>query len=235
MQTDLSLIQSRADEPGRRARLRYGAAGEKAPTNARRPPFDGLTICLHWVSAFIVLAMFASAWLHALAEGQDSVFTAGLLQTHRSLGVTIWAMTALRLAWRLTNAKLPPFPANTTKPHRVVVQASEYGLYALLLFQPATGLCATLFSGRSFALFLWQIPQLMPQDKALGGAFHSMHELGAWALAALAAGHAAAALIHHFVLRDDVLMCMAPAITATRGERLLSSGHVIGGRSVEVR
>jgi cytochrome b561 len=50
---------------------------------------------------------------------------------------------------------------------------------------------ATLFSGRPFSLFVWQIPQLVPQDKALGATFHLAHELGAWALGALVGGHAA--------------------------------------------
>jgi len=69
-----------------------------------------------------------------------------------------------------------------TKLRRAIVQLSEYGLYALLLVQPSTGMGATLFSGRPFSLFVWQIPQLVPQDKALGATFHLTHELGAWAL-----------------------------------------------------
>jgi cytochrome b561 len=95
---------------------------------------------------------------------------------------------------------------------------SEYALYALLFVQPVTGLGATLYNGRPFALFLWQIPQLLAQDKAISTALHSAHELGAWSLGALAACHAAAALVHHFVLRNDTLECMAPVITmAGRG------------------
>jgi cytochrome b561 len=66
--------------------------------------------------------------------------------------VTIWIVTAFRLAWRLTNAKLPPFLATMTDVHRAAVHASEYGLHALLLGQPATGLGTTLFGGRPFAL-----------------------------------------------------------------------------------
>jgi cytochrome b561 len=226
MQTDFSLNQPSEHKTNRRALLRCSARADMAPRNFQRPPFDRLTIFLHWATALLVLAMFASAWLHALAEAQDSVFTAPLLRVHRSLGVTIWVATGLRLAWRLTNAKLPPFPRNMTKLHRAIIQLSEYGLYALLLVQPSTGMGATLFSGRPFALFVWQIPQLVPQDKALGATFHLTHELGAWALGALVGGHAVVALFHHFVLRDDVLQCMAPVITlraVSRSSRLAVS------------
>jgi len=172
----------------------------------------------------MVLAMFASAWLHARAHGE--AFKAILLQAHRSLGVTIWVITVLRLAWRLTNAKLPPFPIAMTKIHRAFVQASEYCLYGLLLSQPATGLGDALFRGREFALFLWRIPQLVAADPALRTSFYFAHQLGAWLLGVLVAGHAAAALVHHFILRDDVLKCMAPMITQRPKPELLSGGAI---------
>jgi cytochrome b561 len=210
-----------------------GLRNASTSANTRRPPFDNITICFHWATVLIVLAMFASAWLRS--QSHDDVFKALLLQIHRSLGVTIWIATALRLAWRLTNAKLPPFPVNMAKVHRTVVKLSEYGLYALLLGQPATGLGATLLNGRPFALFLWQIPQLMLEDKALRATFHLVHELGAWTLGVLAAGHAAAALIHHFVLRDDVLECMAPMISTAQNKQESLPGRVIPEENIDVQ
>jgi superoxide oxidase len=189
-------------------------SADTTETNPRRLPFDDVTIFFHWVTVLIVLAMFTSAWLRS--QSQDDAFKSALLQIHRSLGVTIWFTTAFRYAWRLTNAKLPPFPEAMTETHRTVVRWSEYGLYALLLVQPATGMAATLFSGQPFALFLWRIAPLVQEDKALRVTFHLAHELGALALAFLIAGHAVSALIHHFILRDDVLEYMVPVITATR-------------------
>jgi superoxide oxidase len=189
------------------------------PAGAQRPPFDGVTIGLHWTTAIVVLALLTTAWLHAIAEEQDSGFAPSLLQIHRSLGVTVWAVAAFRLAWRLTWARLPPFPAHMGATHRAAVKLSEYALYALLLVQPASGLLATLFGGRPFALFMWQIPALFPRAEAIRDAFHSAHELGAWMLVIMVAGHAGMALFHHFVVRDDVLACMAPGVAAPRARK----------------
>ena len=197
---------------------------DTSPREARRPPFDSVTIAFHWATVLIVLAMFASAWLHS--QSHDDVFKALLLQFHRSLGVTIWVATVSRLVWRLTNAKLPPFPQNMPKVQQRLAKASEYALYALLLVQPATGLAATLLRGRQFALFFWEIPQLVP-EKALWVTFDLTHKLGAWALGALILGHAAAALFHHFVLRDDVLKCMVPVIARERRKQKFLPGRVI--------
>src|SRR4249920_2790182 len=190
MQTDFSLNQ-RSARAVDLAPLRYRSWTHETPIIARRPSFDGLTIRLHWATVLLVLPLFVSAWLHALAEVRQSDLTPVLLQIHRSFGVTIWVVTALRLAWRLTNASLPPFPTQMTKLHRATVKLSEYGLYALLLGQPVTGLLTTLFGGRPFALLLWQFSPLIPRDEMLRAAFHLSHELGAWALAALAVSHAA--------------------------------------------
>ena len=226
MQTDSLLNQPRAREMDL-APLRSGTWTRQAPINARRPPFDRLTIGLHWGTVLLVLVLFVSAWLHALAETRQSHFTPILLQIHRSSGVTIWVVTALRLAWRVTSR--PSFPTQTSKLHRATVKLSEYGLYALLFGDPATGLLATLFGGRPFALYLWQFPALMPRDLTLQAAFHFSHKLGAWALAGLAVGHAAAALFHHFVLRDDVLESMAPAIAMARHKQKPATGHMVLG------
>jgi cytochrome b561 len=193
MQTDSLLNQPRAREVDL-ASLRSGTWTRQAPINARRPPFDRLTIGLHWGTVLLVLVLFASAWLT-----RQSHSTPILLQIHRSSGVTIWVVTALRLAWRATKASLPPFPKQISKLHRATAKLTEYGLYALLLGEPATGLLTTLFGGRPFALYLWQFPALMPRDLTLQAAFHFSHELGAWALAGLAVGHAAAALFIHSI------------------------------------
>jgi len=220
MRADFLLNQQSAREVGL-ARVRYRTWTNAAQIDARRLSFDGITIGLHWATVALLLVLSGSAWLHAVAEARQSDFALFMLQIHRSFGVTIWIVTALRLAWRLTNASRPPFPTQMTRLHRATVKLSECGLYALLLGQPATGLLTTLLGGRPFALFMWQFSPLMPRDEMLRAAFHLSHELGAWALAALAVSHAAAALFHHFVLRDDVLECMAPVMQR----------HVPGGSS----
>jgi superoxide oxidase len=178
------------------------------PTRAR-PPFDTLTITLHWTTVLIVLTLLGSGLLYGQVEERS--WGPPLLQLHRSLGVTIWTLTVFRLVWRVTGARFPAFPASITPLHQLGAQLSEYALYALLLIQPATGLAQTIFRGRAFGVFAWSIPPLVARDVGLVGIFRAAHEIGAWCLFALAGLHAAATLAHHFILRDDVLEAMAPA------------------------
>jgi superoxide oxidase len=105
-----------------------------------------------------------------------------------------------------------------TALHQLGARLSEYGLYALLLIQPATGVAQTILRGRTFEVFVWSSPPLVARDVALVGIFRAAHEIGASCLFALVGLHAAAALVHHFILRDDVLEAMAPAFRR-RGTR----------------
>ena len=175
-----------------------------------RLPFDALTITLHWITLLFVLALLGSGLLYAQVEERPWATT--LLWVHRSLGATIWALTGFRLAWRWTGARLPALPASMTRLHRLAARVSEYGLYALLLLQPATGLAQSALRGRPFELLAWSIPAVVPAHLGYAQLLQGVHELGAWCLEAMVSLHAAAALFHHFVRRDDVLEAMAPVL-----------------------
>jgi cytochrome b561 len=97
-----------------------------------------------------------------------------------------------------------------SKLQQRVAKLNEYGLYGLLLIEPITGVGSTLFQGRPFTLFVWQVPVVLAHDKMISHMFHSIHEFGVWALLALMGLHATAALFHGLILRDGVLQRMLP-------------------------
>ena len=189
-------------------------SGKRLPGPRR---FDAVTIGLHWTTVALVLGMFASAWLHEQAGAGRQA--GPLLTIHRSLGVTLLAVAVCRLGWRVGFAVLPPFPPAMSKTQQTVAQISEYGLYALLLTQPLTGLVQSLARGRPFALFGWQAPAVMARDIGLTTLFHAIHAFSALALLGLIGLHVLAALFHRFVLRDEVLQSMLPWKPSTRPAR----------------
>jgi cytochrome b561 len=172
-----------------------------------RPPYDRATIYLHWVTFALVVGQFATALSIDHVEPATAKL---LLTTHRSTGVALWLLVAFRLVWRFTGMRLPPFPPSMKPWHIRGVHLSEYGLYALLLVQPLTGMADTLLRGRAFDLILWRVPVLIARDRSLAGIAHVLHEAGAVALGGLVGLHAAAALFHHLVLKDGILPSMLP-------------------------
>jgi cytochrome b561 len=191
------------------------------PMNAPKS-FDAITMVFHWVTVVFVIGLLVTALLHA--QSHDDPAKMLLLWIHRSLGIAVWLVTVFRIAWRVNGAQMPPFPATMTSAHRALVQLSEYGLYALLVVQPITGLAATITRGRGFDLFWSYIPPLTGHYPALHAELFIAHRLGAWMLIILISGHALVALVHYFILRDDVLRRMIPLGAMQRRTRNFAVG-----------
>lgn len=168
--------------------------------------FDQVSIALHWITAGLVAGQFTAAW----RVGQGGRGAMAALTAHRSLGLLIWMVVLSRLIWRRCYAHLPPFPASMSRRQQQIAKLNEFGLYAVLLFQPLTGLAGSLFRGRPFALFAWHVPVILRPAKTAAHVFQAAHEVGAAALLALLGLHIGAALFHEFGLRDSVLRRMLP-------------------------
>jgi cytochrome b561 len=199
-----------------------GALSSRNATPAADNPTRGrhqtLTIVLHWVTALLVFGQFALSLLHDHVN--DTEIRRGVLAAHRSLGVAVWLIVMVRLAWRLLGMRLPAFPASMARWHQWGARLSECGLYGLLIAQPLTGMAATVLYGRPFDLLGIQVPSLMASHKALATTFQGLHNLGADALASLVLVHAGAAILHRVIPDDGVLDSMLPVPRKPRDTRI---------------
>jgi cytochrome b561 len=186
--------------------------------NSKRGVFDRATRLMHWLTAGLVLCVFALAFTIDLATSR-AAHTA-FLQLHRSVGLTIWLLTLFRLAWRHF-AKYPDWPSDMSRTMRVAAATSEYALYALLLAQPILGVLQTNAHGDHVNLFfIGQLPALIEKNRPLAQQLLSAHKAVGFSLLGLIALHVSAALFHHFWRRDDTLTAMLPAADAWRPPRL---------------
>jgi cytochrome b561 len=131
-------------------------------------------------------------------------------QLHRSLGLTIWVVTVMRLVWRQF-AQFPDWPASMSRAMRGAAHSVEYLLYGLLLLQPILGLLYTnAKGGRLNLFFVYHLPPLIDRNDELGEQLIAAHGLVANILFVVIALHAASALFHHFILHDGVLDRILP-------------------------
>jgi cytochrome b561 len=164
---------------------------------------------IHWASALFVV----SAWTLGLLGDELPRGPARHMGefVHVTLGELVVALLVLRLVWRFASPPPPPEPS----PGAAAELAAKFGhfaIYALLLATPALGLVTLFHGGEALSLFgVYDIPSPWPKNRELKHSSKEIHELLAHLLMALAALHAAAALIHHFVLRDRTLKRMLPA------------------------
>jgi len=200
-----------------------------ADTNQR---YTAVAIVLHWAIAFaILLNIPLGLWMHGRAEANDvseGVFRA--FQLHKSIGLTVLALSVIRIGWRLTH-KQPPLPAHMPTWEKRAARVTHFLFYLVMLALPLTGWLYVsagwsvhsdhplVVPTRYFGLF--HVPDLFGLSHADDGvrataAFTSLkvHWALGWGTLALAALHVVAALKHQFFDRDEVMANMVPGLRA---------------------
>jgi cytochrome b561 len=84
-------------------------------------------------------------------------------------------------------------------------------LYAMLIAQVVLGFLYRWAQGEEFTFFgLFAVPAPFAPDRAWSRTFNTLHYDLAWIIIALAAGHALAALLYHYVMHDRNIRRMMP-------------------------
>jgi superoxide oxidase len=163
---------------------------------------------MHWATSALLIGSYLTAWV--ISDATKSVEVADVTRVHRLFGLIILTLTAVRLIWR-QRTRMPPLPSDMPRLQQLAAKLNVIGLYALLLVQPLLGLTASMLHGDSMILLGGiVVPGGLPIDRPLAHILFSVHGGVASVLLGLIGVHAAAALYHHFVLRDDVLVGMLP-------------------------
>ncbi|HEY7787091.1 MAG TPA: cytochrome b [Casimicrobiaceae bacterium] len=166
-------------------------------------------IALHWITAALIVAnLLLGLSMVALPISPRKL---QWYLVHKSIGVTIFLLTSLRLAWRAVHPHPQPVPMPAWQRRSAV--AAHALLYLLLLVIPISGWLYSSATGVQVVyLGVIPLPNLVAKDKALGDALLIVHITLNSALFAVVCIHVAAAIRHHFVDRDAVLARMLPIV-----------------------
>ncbi len=170
--------------------------------------YSGVAIAFHWSIAVLVIVNLV------IGIGHDAIpVLRSLMGAHKAIGITVLLLTAGRVAWRLAH-RPTALPAGTPVWEKGVAHATHWTLYLLMIAMPLTGWLMVSGPGPHRPLLwfgLFDVPTL-PVGKGLADLGHDAHGPIGWLMAALVVLHIAAALRHHLILRDTVLIRMAPAL-----------------------
>lgn len=173
-----------------------------------REHYGALSIALHWLMLLLLAAVYSCIELRELFD-KGSAPREALKTWHFMLGLSVLGLVWLRLALRLGR----PTPAITPPPARWQSRAAglvHVALYALMIGMPLGGWLMLSAAGKPIPFFGLELPPLLAPDKALAGNIKDLHETGGLVGYWLIAAHAGAALLHHYVLRDNTLRRMLP-------------------------
>ncbi|WP_172167987.1 cytochrome b [Paraburkholderia elongata] len=164
---------------------------------------------LHWITAALVLTMLVAGQRFRLdlPKAQHIFSLAG----HSALGVSLLVVMLVRVVYRLRNPP-PPFPTELSGWQHQLSALVHGALYILLFAVPVLGLVAASASPLPVQpAYLFNLTNLLGNpNEARFSVMRHYHDLSTWLLAALLAVHIAAALLHHYVLKDSVLGRMWP-------------------------
>jgi cytochrome b561 len=160
----------------------------------------------HWLTVLLVLA----AYLLSKGDGYSlySAAADGLRRIHEMLGVLVFIVVVLRLLWRLIDGA--PAMQTTSRWMAATAKLVHLALYALLIAIPATAVLGTWLEGIPVTLPGFDIAPQITKAHGLGQLIMEIHAALGHTILWVAGVHAAAALFHHFYLRDEVFQSMAP-------------------------
>lgn len=184
-------------------------AGMESPTTSAARYSRG-AIVLHWLIAVLIVLNIAAAWVAEEMTKDDRALVMG---NHKAIGITVLALTVLRIVWRLMH-RPPPLLDSLRAWEAALSRVAHAGFYFLMLAIPLTGwaMSSAFSKGAGVSLFgLVTVPALpVGYDKPTAGLFAELHELLAFGMIALIVLHVAGALKHQLIDRDGTLRRMVP-------------------------
>jgi cytochrome b561 len=179
---------------------------------ANDPKRYGLVaIALHWGMALLLLVLVVMGiYMVRMPDAGYDQAKITLILVHKALGLIALAAVLLRLAWRVGNL-LPQLVAGLPEWQQVAARFVHLALYALMLALPLTGWWMSSAGGYPVTFFGWfDLPDIGPFNDYWFRMSIAIHRWLGYALIAVVGLHAAAALRHHWVQRDDTLKRMWP-------------------------
>jgi len=163
---------------------------------------------LHWlVAASVLLTAPVAIVMHRVGEGP---LADTLYNLHKSLGILILILMALRLINRIVAGA--PAPAPGLEPHERIISTAVHGLlYVLLIAMAVVGYVANSAYGATTPFFgLFTLPKIVADNEALATQLFTVHRWTGWLVIGLVLAHIGGAMMHFVIKRDTVLQRMLP-------------------------
>ncbi|HEX3984069.1 MAG TPA: cytochrome b [Acidisoma sp.] len=186
--------------------------------------YTAVAILLHWliaagILALIVIGLLMTQWQAAIGPME----TFKLFQLHKSIGITVLLLAAVRILWRFTH-KPPALPADMPAVEKGAAHGLHGLLYVWMIALPLTGWAVVSSSPFNlptvlYNLMPWPDLPVLPHLANKAAVSHTLgwvHAYGVWFLIGILALHIGAVFRHHFIKRDTILARMTPALQLRR-------------------
>lgn len=176
--------------------------------NANPSRYSRLSISLHWLMLLLIAATYACIELHEFfPRGSDP--REAMKSWHFMLGLSVLLLVIVRIVARFL-APAPPIVPAPAAWQAWLAKLVHLALYALMLGMPIAGWIILSAEGKPVPFFGLELPALVAKNHGLAESFEKIHETVGQIGYFLIGAHALAALVHHYVFRDNTLKRMLP-------------------------
>lgn len=175
----------------------------------KRTQYHPLSKFLHWSVVFLVSIQFLTSFI--MSGIGRNISPDSFLNLHMSFGVFVAPIAITLLIMRYVSP-VEDIALPSLKLQDRLASAMHYILYILLVIIPLSGDAFASSHGVTVRVFgLFDLPSLFANGSSLGRTISEVHSFLAWTIGVLVLGHIIAALYHHYVMKDPVLVRMLPS------------------------
>lgn len=168
--------------------------------------FGLVSIFFHWVSAIATLLLFGLG-VYLTSYGYYSPNFLEIAHFHYALGILLFGLVIARIVWRVTSKTPAPLTGNLAG--RIGIKLIKFLLYVLLLAIMVSGYLICTSEGQTINVFNWfQVKSFVLLEMDQLNLAGLTHKYLSWVLFGLVLLHVAAALFHHFFVKDRTLVRM---------------------------
>lgn len=172
--------------------------------------YGTLSIGLHWLMLLLLVAVYATMELREIyPKGSDP--REAMKTWHFMLGLVVLGLVGLRVLVRMTSGAVPRIAPAPAKLQQLSAAGIHLALYALMIGLPLLGWLILSAAGKPIPFFGLQLPALIEENKDLAKQLKEVHEVGGTVGYILVGVHAVAALVHHYLTKDNTLLRILPA------------------------
>lgn len=170
--------------------------------------YGSASIKMHWIMVILMIFVFASIEGRQLFE-KGTEMRDLFKMWHFMLGMSVLFLVAVRVYLRFSQVE-PKITPPLSSMQMLGAKAAHIALYGFMILMPIAGWLLLSAAGKPIPFFGLELPSLLATDKDLAKSIKSIHELVGEIGYYLIGFHALAALVHHYVQKDDTLIRMLP-------------------------
>lgn len=160
---------------------------------------------LHWLIGIMILVLLIVGFIMVDMDISDKKWE--IYATHKAVGFILLLLVGLRIVWRVMDTKVLP-PADLPNKFKEAGYVTHTILYLLMFIMPISGVFMSILSGHNIDVFGFFTIEALTNDPKISKIFWNIHGYTAFIFVGIIALHFLAAMYHHFIRKDNVLIRM---------------------------